>query len=170
MAYAHIRHFPTGRPHFLAGATHQVEGGFRPPKKASDLHSALSNPIAQFRLGPDDVARYLVYSKVDNRKLDPLNEGLSPNARRPNQRRRGGPHAPAQLPPHTLAEHRRLGREPPQKPRPAGRRPSHHRRDVLPLIPLTAPADPVLLQRDELQRNSPLARCRARAGAWPTTG
>ena len=71
MLHAHTSRFPAGRPHVLAGAIQRVDGGFRyAAPETSDRHSALSPPVAHFRLGPNDVASYLVYSRVDERSLD----------------------------------------------------------------------------------------------------
>jgi hypothetical protein len=82
MAYAHTKRFPGGRPHLLAGTIHRVDVGYSyAAPKASDRFSALSPARAHFRLGPDDVASYLVYSKRNNRQIDRRNESLSRNAR-----------------------------------------------------------------------------------------
>ncbi len=83
LAYAHTKRFPAGRPQVLAGAIERVDGGFSYGALAvSRRSSALSTSTARFRLGPDDVASFLVYSTRDNRRIDRLNESLSSSALR----------------------------------------------------------------------------------------
>jgi hypothetical protein len=81
MAYVHTQRYPMGRPELIAGSITRVEGGFSyAAPVSSNRGSALSRPFLRFRLGPDDAASFLVYSRLHDRSIDRENETPSKSA------------------------------------------------------------------------------------------
>jgi len=81
MAYVHAQRYPVGRPELIAGTITRVEDGFSYAAPVSSRgHSLLSRPIVRFRIGPDDAASFLVYSRVHDPKTDRKNEAPSKSA------------------------------------------------------------------------------------------
>jgi hypothetical protein len=81
LAFVHSQRYPAGRPHLIGGTIARVDGGFSyAAPVASKVHSALSTPFLQLRLGPDDVASFMVYSRRDDRRIDRENETPSKSA------------------------------------------------------------------------------------------
>ena len=75
MAWAHAQRYPAGRPDLIAGTITRVDGGFSyAAPTASKRYTALGTPFVRFRLGPDDVASFMIYSRRYDRTIDRENE------------------------------------------------------------------------------------------------